>query len=373
MPGCIAGLLDLKASLDRWRAPGAGGGRRAARRARGAGPGAGGRARSGGGGAAVERASARPRSAGWREARAGARIHADPARPACRRRAVGRAARRARAGASLDARRRSLEPGRRRAGARTTAAGPTGSPAQIEIPAILHALDGRLSAPGAGRRPAAQRRRAADRAQPARLRSVPHPERLRGAGRRAAGASGCSARHVADGNGLPETVAMVLWGTDNLKTEGGPIAQALCAAGRRAALRQLRPAVRRASWCRSTGSAARASTWSSRCPASSATCCRCRPSCWPRRRLLAAAADEPAAENFVRKHALAYQAAHGGGIAQAALRVFGNADGAYGANVNQLVDDGGLERRGRTRRNLCAPQGIRLRRRRARRRGRTRC
>ena len=35
------------------------------------------------------------------------------------------------------------------------------------------------------------------------------------------------ARHEADGNGLPETVAMVLWGTDNLKTEGGPIAQAL--------------------------------------------------------------------------------------------------------------------------------------------------
>ena len=35
------------------------------------------------------------------------------------------------------------------------------------------------------------------------------------------------ARHAAEGHGLPETVAMVLWGTDNLKTEGGPIAQAL--------------------------------------------------------------------------------------------------------------------------------------------------
>ena len=32
---------------------------------------------------------------------------------------------------------------------------------------------------------------------------------------------------------------------------------------------------------------------------------------------------------------------HGGDLAQAALRVFGNADGAYGANVNQLVDHGG--------------------------------
>lgn len=34
-------------------------------------------------------------------------------------------------------------------------------------------------------------------------------------------------RHAAEGSALPETVAMVLWGIDNLKTEGGPIAQAL--------------------------------------------------------------------------------------------------------------------------------------------------
>jgi magnesium chelatase subunit H len=57
--------------------------------------------------------------------------------------------------------------------------------------------------------------------------------------------------------------------------------------------------------------------------------------------LLAARADEPASSNFVRKHALAFQAEHGGELDQAALRVFGNADGAYGANVNQLVDHGG--------------------------------
>ncbi len=41
------------------------------------------------------------------------------------------------------------------------------------------------------------------------------------------------------------------------------------------------------------------------------------------------------------KHALAFQAQHGGDLAQAALRVFGNADGAYGANVNHLLDHGG--------------------------------
>jgi magnesium chelatase subunit H len=53
---------------------------------------------------------------------------------------------------------------------------------------------------------------------------------------------------------------------------------------------------------------------------------------------LAASAEEPAESNFVRKHALAYQAAKGCDLETAALRVFSNADGAYGANVNYLVD-----------------------------------
>ena len=50
------------------------------------------------------------------------------------------------------------------------------------------------------------------------------------------------ARHAAEGNALPETVALVLWGTDNLKSEGGPIAQALALIGAAPALRRLRPA-----------------------------------------------------------------------------------------------------------------------------------
>jgi cobalamin biosynthesis Mg chelatase CobN len=51
-------------------------------------------------------------------------------------------------------------------------------------------------------------------------------------------------------------------------------------------------------------------------------------------------ADEPEALNFVRKHALAYLQRHGGTMEQAALRVFGNADGAYGANVNLMLEQG---------------------------------
>ncbi len=41
------------------------------------------------------------------------------------------------------------------------------------------------------------------------------------------------ARHMADGNAFPDSIAMVLWGTDNLKSEGGPIGQALALMGAR--------------------------------------------------------------------------------------------------------------------------------------------
>jgi magnesium chelatase subunit H len=65
--------------------------------------------------------------------------------------------------------------------------------------------------------------------------------------------------------------------------------------------------------------------------------------------------------NFIRKHALAYQAQHGGDLETAALRVFGNAEGAYGANVNQPGRQQPLGRRRRAGRDLHAPQGLRLR------------
>ena len=54
--------------------------------------------------------------------------------------------------------------------------------------------------------------------------------------------------------------------------------------------------------------------------------------------LQAAEADEPLEQNFIRAHALAYVEKTGASMAEAALRVFSNAEGAYGSNVNQLVD-----------------------------------
>jgi magnesium chelatase subunit H len=53
---------------------------------------------------------------------------------------------------------------------------------------------------------------------------------------------------------------------------------------------------------------------------------------------LAASADEPEDRNFVRKHALAYQREHGCTLEIASLRVYGNAEGAYGSNVNNLIE-----------------------------------
>ena len=55
---------------------------------------------------------------------------------------------------------------------------------------------------------------------------------------------------------------------------------------------------------------------------------------------MASQADEPLERNFIRKHTLEHQAAFDCDFESAALRVFSNADGAYGSNVNLLVDTG---------------------------------
>ena len=145
------------------------------------------------------------------------------------------------------------------------------------------------------------------------------------------------ARHLADGHGFPESIALVLWGTDNLKSEGAPLAQALALIGARprfdgygrlagaellplAALKRPRVDV----------VTTLSGIFRDLLPLQVKLLAEAS--------FLAAAADEPVEMNFVRKHALAYQAQHGGDLETAALRVFGNAEGAYGANVNMLVD-----------------------------------
>ncbi|MCQ8277485.1 magnesium chelatase subunit H [Acetobacteraceae bacterium KSS8] len=207
-----------------------------------------------------------------------------------------------------------------------------------ELPAILHALDGGFVRPAPG----------GDLARtPAVLPTGRNlhgfdPFRIPSAFAVADGrqqADRLLARHAASGASLPETVAMVLWGTDNLKSEGSPLSQVLWLLG---------AAPRHDSYGRLCGATLRplaelgrpridvlvtlSGIFRDLLPMQTrliAEAC-----------LLAAEADEPVEQNYVRKHTLAFVERHGGTMEDAALRVFSNDDGAYGSNVNLLLDDG---------------------------------
>ena len=145
-------------------------------------------------------------------------------------------------------------------------------------------------------------------------------------------------KHMGMGNALPESIAMVLWGTDNLKSEGGPIAQALALFGARP---------RFDSYGRLAGAELMTLAELGRPRVDVVITLSgifrdllpLQVKLLAEAAFLAAGADEPVEQNFVRKHVLAYIAEHGGDIETAALRVFGNAEGAYGANVSLLVDN----------------------------------
>jgi magnesium chelatase subunit H len=144
-------------------------------------------------------------------------------------------------------------------------------------------------------------------------------------------------RLTAENGALPETVAMVLWGTDNLKSDGEGIAQCFDLLGVEAVEDELgnisdvrliptdeltRPRIDvvmtlsgifRDLFHHQAGLLDKAVR-------------------------LAAQADESLEMNFVRKHTLAHAAELGVSIDEAASRVYCNAPGSYGANVNHLVE-----------------------------------
>ena len=144
-------------------------------------------------------------------------------------------------------------------------------------------------------------------------------------------------RFIADGNPLPESIAMVLWGSDNLKNEGAPIGQALALMG---------ALPRFDSYGRIAGATLipLAELGRPRVDVVITLSGIFRDLMPLQVRLLAeaaflaASADEPLEMNWVRKHSLAYQQEHGCTLEIAALRVYGNAEGAYGSNVNNLVE-----------------------------------
>ena len=141
---------------------------------------------------------------------------------------------------------------------------------------------------------------------------------------------------------VPRTVALVLWGSDNIKSNGGPIGQALALMGTRprfdahgrlcgadlVPLSELgRPRVDVVMTL--SGIFRDLLPLQTKLLADAAYQC--------------ASADEPAEMNPIRAHALAFMQAQGCDLKTAALRVFSNAEGAYGANVNQLVDSSAFE------------------------------
>ncbi|HBG99184.1 MAG TPA: magnesium chelatase subunit H [Rhodobacteraceae bacterium] len=136
---------------------------------------------------------------------------------------------------------------------------------------------------------------------------------------------------------LPQTVALVLWGSDNIKSDGGPIGQAL-------ALMGAKP--RFDAFGRLSGAdlIPLAELGRPRIDVIMTLSGIFRDLLPLQTRLLAeaaykaATADEPAEQNFLRAHALKYAEEMGVDMETASLRVFSNAEGAYGANVNQLVD-----------------------------------
>ena len=207
-----------------------------------------------------------------------------------------------------------------------------------EVPSILHALDGKFVRPAPGgdllRTPAIlPTGRNLHGFDPFRIPSAyaVHDGALQ--------AQRLIDKHLAEGHGLPESVAIVLWGTDNLKNEGAPIGQALALLGATPrfdgygrlsgaeliALDQLkRPRI--------DVIITMSGIFRDLLPLQIKLLAE---ACY-----LAASVDEPLERNFVRKHAMAYQAEHHCDLETASLRVFGNADGAYGSNVNHLVENG---------------------------------
>ena len=131
---------------------------------------------------------------------------------------------------------------------------------------------------------------------------------------------------------------MVLWGTDNLKTEGSPIGQVLHLMGAKprfdsygrlagASLIDLKKLGRP----RIDVMVTLSGIFRDLLPLQIKTIAEAA--------FLAASADEPLEENFIRAHVLEDCKKYNCDLQTAALRVFGNSEGTYGANVNHLIEN----------------------------------
>jgi len=141
---------------------------------------------------------------------------------------------------------------------------------------------------------------------------------------------------------MPRTVALVLWGSDNIKSNGGPIAQALALMGCTARFDQngrlcgadLVP-LAELGRARVDVIMTLSGIFRDLLPLQTKLLADAAYQC--------AIAEEPFEVNPIRAHAQAFMQDNNCDIKTAALRVFSNAEGAYGSNVNQMVDNSTFE------------------------------
>jgi magnesium chelatase subunit H len=140
----------------------------------------------------------------------------------------------------------------------------------------------------------------------------------------------------------PKTVALVLWGSDNIKSDGQQIAQALALIGAvprfdsfgRLSGADLIP-IEELGRPRIDVVMTLSGIFRDLLPLQTKMLAEAA--------YKAAAADEDPLQNFVRANVLDYMANTGSDLETAALRIFSNAEGAYGSNVNQLVDSSSFD------------------------------
>lgn len=208
---------------------------------------------------------------------------------------------------------------------------------ETEIRAVLRALDGRFTAPV----PGGDLIRSADILPTGRNIHAFDPFRMptefacRDGARQAA-------RLIETHKSLPRSVALVLWGSDNIKSDGAPIAQALALMGARPrfdAFGRLSGAdlipLGELGRPRIDVMMTLSGIFRDLLPLQTRMLAEAA--------LVAAGADEPDEMNFIRAHARAEMARTGCDLETAALRVFSNAEGTYGSNVNHLVDASAFE------------------------------
>ena len=201
-----------------------------------------------------------------------------------------------------------------------------------EIPAILNALAGRFTPPVAG----GDLIRSPDMLPTGRNIHAFDPFRMPTEFACRDGAKQAE-KLLAAHDELPKTVALVLWGSDNIKSDGGPIGQALALIGAKP---------RFDSFGRLSGAdlIPLSELGRPRIDVIMTLSGIFRDLLPLQTRLLAEAAlkaaqaDEPLDQNYIRAHAMQYAKDMDVELETAALRVFSNAEGAYGSNVNQLVD-----------------------------------